>query len=52
MLSGTLVGAKVVILPNKFKREDKHPDYNLLITEKEEQGDHKALAQPQEDPAF
>lgn len=30
-MSGNLGGARVVILKNNFKEEDKHPDYNLYV---------------------
>lgn len=33
MLSGYLGNARIVILPNGFKKEDKHPDYIFYIAE-------------------
>ena len=36
MLSGNLGNARLVILPNKFKKTDKHPTHNLLIAERED----------------
>jgi len=34
-LSGSLGGARIVILPNNYKKEEKHPDYNLFVAAKE-----------------
>ena len=36
MLSGNLGQVRVVILPNKYKKEETHPDYNLFIAPKDD----------------
>lgn len=33
MLTGNFAGVRVVILRNKYKKTDKHPDYQLFIDE-------------------
>jgi hypothetical protein len=37
--SGSLGGAKVLIFKNDYKKEDKHPDYNLFLVKKEKRED-------------
>lgn len=34
--SGTLGGIKILIFKNQYKKEDKHPDYNLFFAPKED----------------
>ena len=41
-LSGTLGGARVIILLNDYKREDAQPDYHLCLAEKERPAESKA----------
>jgi hypothetical protein len=40
-LQGSLGVAKLVVLPNKFKQKDEDPDYNLLVSEKQEKRDNQ-----------
>jgi len=35
-LSGSLGGARVLVFPNEFKRGEKDPDFNLVVTPREE----------------
>jgi hypothetical protein len=32
-MSGSLGGARLLVIPNKFKREQKHPDYKVFIVQ-------------------
>ena len=38
-LSGNLGGARIVIFPNGYKKEDKHPDYIVYICENKKRED-------------
>ncbi len=52
MLSGSIDGARVGILPNQFKKEVEHPDCNLFIAEnngERGEGGASAPAGPVED---
>ena len=38
-MSGTMGGVKVLIFANKYKEEDKHPDYIMYFAQKEDKKD-------------
>jgi len=39
MLSGSMGGVRVLVLLNKFKEKDNHPDYQLFFAKKERKED-------------
>ena len=48
-LSGTLGGARVVVFKNTYKKEPKHPDYQMYVSKRKKRGD--ADGQSSEAPA-
>lgn len=51
-LHGYFGDARIVIIPNKHKSADKHPDYIVLIAPKEPKPDGAAQAQDQGSPGL
>ena len=49
MLSGSLGGARVIILENRYKKEERHPDFNLFIVESNREGGAEIQTGPIED---
>jgi uncharacterized protein (DUF736 family) len=45
-LSGSLGGVKVLVFPNEHKRDEKDPDYNLVLTPREDKEKPAAAAPP------
>jgi len=37
-LSGTLGNIKIMVFPNQNKKESKHPDYNVVIAPRKDDG--------------
>jgi hypothetical protein len=50
-ISGTWGGVRLVILPNKYKTEDKHPDYVAYLAPIEPKEEKQAPATPSEAPS-
>lgn len=48
-LSGSLGAARLLILPNDFKRNDRDPDYNVLVVPAKEKSAPAAAAPPEGD---
>lgn len=44
-LSGSLGTARVLVFPNEFKKDEKDPDYNLVLAPKEEKKEKEPVAQ-------
>jgi len=43
-LSGSLGGVKVLVFPNEHKRDEKDPDFNLVLAPREEKDSKPAAA--------
>ena len=50
-LSGTLGGVKVLVFPNEFKKGEKDPDFNLILSPKEDKK-HKPADEKPVAPTF
>lgn len=47
-LAGNWGNVRVVILPNKYKRNEKDPDFHLLLAEKQNNGQQQGQQQQQQ----
>ena len=50
-LSGSLGAVRVLVFPNEYKKTEKDPDFNLLLSPKEDK-DHKPVDEKPTAPAF
>jgi len=49
ILTGRLGDAKLLLLKNKYKKTDKHPDYNIYVAKNEKREEKKETQEEKKD---